>query len=80
MQISYKQVLIEQIKYGVFDTTPTSFLVTPDLTEYEYRIFAGRFQEIAKQDYSKEALPQKHCTKNMWLVKPAAQNQGKTQN
>ena len=61
----------------MFDTTPTSFLVSPNLQEYEFMIFSARFQELAKHDYSREIVPQKHCTKNFWLVKPADQNQGR---
>jgi len=61
----------------VFDTTPTSYLVSPNLQEYEFMTFSARFQELAKHDYSREIVPQKHCIKNFWLVKPADQNQGK---
>lgn len=66
----------EQIKYNVFDTTPTTFLVSPSPSDYEFSLFVMRYNEIARQDFSRETLPQKHCAQNFWLVKPADQNQG----
>ena len=39
--------------------------------------FVYRFKEIAKGGCKKERVPQKHCEENVWLVKPAAMNQGK---
>jgi len=38
--------------------------------------FIKRFSDLALSDglSLKEALPAKHCSKNMWLVKPATLN------
>ena len=36
-----------------------------------------RFKEIHNGGSKKERLPFKHCEDNIWLVKPAALNQGK---
>jgi hypothetical protein len=45
--------------------------------DIEYRQFHIRFNEIQNGFCNKERLPAKHCEKNMWLIKPAALNQGK---
>lgn len=36
-----------------------------------------QFEAISKGTKVKEKLPEKHCKKNIWLVKPANENQGK---
>jgi hypothetical protein len=65
--------------YQVFDTTPTTFVVSSNLDTYEYHQFCKRFQDLAKNDGQsiKERMPPKYCKQNMWLVKPANENQGK---
>ncbi|OMJ86043.1 hypothetical protein SteCoe_12549 [Stentor coeruleus] len=40
-------------------------------------MFINRFNEIGNLHSNKERTPAKHCEKNMWLIKPAALNQGK---
>ena len=63
--------------YTIFDTTPTTFLVLSNCNDPEYFAFVKRFKEIDKDSFKREQLPSKHCTNNMWLIKPAADNQGK---
>ena len=63
--------------YQVYDTIPTSFIITALVEDLEYRQFHIRFSEIQNGYCNKEKLPIKHCEKNMWLIKPAALNQGK---
>jgi hypothetical protein len=65
-----------------FEFTPTTFIVKNarfsqrgDGTEFS--AFLQRFKEISSGQYDKEKLPAKHCTKNMWIVKPAFLNQGR---
>jgi len=36
-----------------------------------------RYKEISLGPAPKEKIHYKHCENNMWLVKPAAMNQGK---
>jgi len=36
-----------------------------------------RFKELVNGGSKKERVPLKHCEDNIWLVKPAAMNQGK---
>lgn len=63
--------------YQVHDTIPTSFIITAQVEDLEYRQFHTRFNDIQNGYCLKEKLPIKHCEKNMWLIKPAALNQGK---
>jgi hypothetical protein len=63
--------------YQVHDTIPTSFIITAQVEDEEFRLLTTRFNEIQNGFYYKEKLPAKHCSKNMWLLKPAALNQGR---
>jgi hypothetical protein len=65
-----------QVNYTIFDSTPTSFLLTAGVDDSEYTNFVTRYRDIVKQSFSKECIPAKHCEANMWLVKPANLNQG----
>lgn len=67
----------KQSNYQVFDTTPTTYLVTLGLAESGINPFINRFKEIAKCNTRKERTPQKHCSENIWLVKPENWNQGR---
>lgn len=61
--------------YTVFDSTPTSFVVNSRLESDQYNQFAKRFSDIEKNTTAfKEKMPQKHCEKNLWLLKPANEN------
>jgi len=62
---------------SIFDSTPTSFLILADCTDSEYQAFVQRFQELEKANYKKERMPNKHCINNTWIIKPAAENQGR---
>lgn len=63
--------------YQVHDTIPTSYIITAQVEDEEFRQMVNRFTEIQNGLATKEKLPAKHCEKNMWLVKPAALNQGR---
>lgn len=47
------------------------------MEDLEYKQFLTRFNDIQNGYSNKESLPFKHCQQNMWLIKPAALNQGK---
>jgi Tubulin-tyrosine ligase family len=66
-----------QYSYQVHDTIATSFIITANYEDMEYQSFLTRFNELANMHSGKERTPGKHCEKNMWLIKPAALNQGK---
>ena len=63
-------------KYNVFNSTPTTYLVNSDCSGQEFFNFMQRYHEIAFGNFSKEKIPQKHCMYNIWIVKPASENQG----
>lgn len=65
-----------QSSYQVHDTIATSFIITANYEDIEYQLFVNRFNEIGMMHSNKERTPAKHCEKNMWLIKPAALNQG----
>jgi hypothetical protein len=60
--------------YTVFDTTPTTFVIARNIEDNAINIFMHRFRELTRGGSNKERVPYKHCTENMWLVKPAAMN------
>ena len=64
-------------KYTVFDTTPTTFVIARNVDDHEINRFMHRFREISRGGSKYERVPLKHCTSNMWLVKPASLNQGR---
>lgn len=66
-----------QSSYQVHDSIATSFIITANYEDTEYQLFINRFNEIGNVRSNKERTPAKHCEKNMWLIKPAALNQGK---
>jgi hypothetical protein len=63
--------------YQIFDTTPTTYLVTLGLADSGLNPFINRFKEISKCNTRKERTPMKHCSENIWLVKPENANQGR---
>jgi hypothetical protein len=63
--------------YSVYDTIPTSFIISAGNEDAEYLAFLAKFKDIAKGSLIKECVPPKHCQKNMWLIKPANMNQGR---
>eukprot|EP00743_Colponemidia_sp_Colp-15_P004635 GILK01004995.1.p1 GENE.GILK01004995.1~~GILK01004995.1.p1 ORF type:complete len:998 (+),score=200.20 GILK01004995.1:113-2995(+) len=64
-------------RYPPYDIIPTSFVISSSVEDHELAQFITRYKSIARGSASQERMPVKHCTKNMWLVKPAALNQGK---
>jgi len=65
-----------EAKYTINDSVPTTFLVTTGCEDNEFYNFTQRFGDFASGNFFKEKIPQKHCLNNIWLVKPAAMNQG----
>ena len=63
--------------YTAFESMSTTFLLTSGVENEEYANFLKRFKEIAKRKFFRERVPQKHCQQNMWIVKPANENQGR---
>ena len=61
--------------YTIFDSTPTTFLISMIGGDSEYLgNFINRYREIEKGMARKERTPLKHCTENIWLVKPENMN------
>jgi hypothetical protein len=67
------------VRYELYDTTPTTFVVSSNLDTYEYNLFVKRFKDIQANNGNvlRENVPAKHCEQNKWIVKPANENQGK---
>ena len=55
----------------------TSYIIEVGNENEEYFYFTQRYKEISQNIYEREHLPGKHCTQNMWLIKPANMNQGR---
>ena len=64
-------------RYTIFESTPTTFIITAGDENQEYDNFIARYKEIAKKQFNKEHIPEKHCQENLWLIKPANLNQGR---
>lgn len=62
--------------YTVHDSIPSTFVVTPDCNDEEYQGFLRHFHDLEKKQHKKEKVPAKHCADNLWMIKPAALNQG----
>lgn len=54
----------------------TTYIVTAGGLNKDYQRFIQRYCELNSKYYLSERMPSKHCQKNIWLVKPSAQNQG----
>lgn len=65
--------------YTIFDSTPTSFVVNSKFETDQWGQFSRRFTDLRAKSMHpiKEKMPQKHCDQNLWLIKPANENQGK---
>eukprot|EP00826_Nyctotherus_ovalis_P045450 TRINITY_DN5036_c0_g1_i27.p1 TRINITY_DN5036_c0_g1~~TRINITY_DN5036_c0_g1_i27.p1 ORF type:complete len:387 (+),score=98.58 TRINITY_DN5036_c0_g1_i27:377-1537(+) len=64
-------------KYTVHDSVPSTFVVLPNCNDAEYQSFLKHFNYLDKKLFRREKVPAKHCGDNIWLIKPAAMNQGK---
>jgi hypothetical protein len=47
--------------YTVFDSTPTTYILTAGFDDKEQFEFLKRFKEIKHRNFLKEKLPAKHC-------------------
>ena len=69
------------IDYNVFDTTPTTFVIERSSTTTvglnEFILLQSKFKDLARGNLVAESLPAKHCSQNIWLVKPASLNRGR---
>ena len=63
--------------YNIHKSIPSTFIALPNCQDAEYQSFIKCFNEIEQGKYKKCKIPSKHCTDNVWLIKPAALNQGK---
>ena len=63
--------------YGVFDTTPTTYIIIAGSEDSNYFSFMKRFKQLLRHQNCSEKMPIKHCQQNLWLVKPANLNQGR---
>lgn len=69
--------------YNIFDSTPTTYILTPVLEGPEYKAFNFSVKSSRNkmtQDgsgYSDVHILSKHCQKGTWLVKPSCMNRGK---
>ena len=76
---SYYQSLDSAVhcSYHAYDSIPTSFIITAACEDLEYHSMVSRYQELQNGGNTKERMPAKHCKENIWLIKPAALNQGR---
>lgn len=58
---------------------PTTFVMSSQYKTTDLYKFIKRFADLSVNEglSLKESVPAKHCTKNMWLLKPATLNQGR---
>lgn len=63
--------------YSVHDTTPSTFIVVPNCNDFEYQNFIKHFHDLEKKTHKESKVPPKHCSENVWMIKPAAMNQGR---
>jgi len=63
--------------YHAYDSMATSFIITAACEDLEYHSMVSRYQELQGGGNTKERMPAKHCKENIWLIKPAALNQGR---
>ena len=64
---------------GLFDTIPTTYILHSQFKTPDQHRFVKRFQDIELNQglCLNESVPEKHCTQNVWLLKPATLNQGR---
>lgn len=67
----------KQSNYSLFDTTPTTYAIARATDDREIANFMHRFRELVTGGSKHERVPVKHCEENLWIVKPAALNQGR---
>ena len=63
--------------YGVFDSMATSFKIKISNVKSCLQRFRGRYIELANKKYENENMPEKHCTENIWVLKPENMNNGR---
>lgn len=64
-------------EYTLFDSTPTTFIIDDAELPGNYLSLLQRYKEISQGIFRRERVPEKHCRRNMWIVKPADLNQGR---
>lgn len=64
-------------KYKIEDSVPTTFIIDVGQGNDDFLNFKKRFKELEAKNYKNERMPSKHCLQNIWILKPANQNQGR---
>ena len=65
------------LKLGCFDATPTTFVCTSNTKDKSWQAFVEHFKDIARKKMKLISIPWKHCSENMWILKPTNSNQGR---
>lgn len=73
----FKEEQAVKQNYTIFNSIPTSFILEPNVENDELYSFFQRYKELSQGSYFREQMPEKHCEKNYWLIKPANMNQGR---
>ena len=68
--------------YSAFDTTPTTFIIEHQTINNsrclnEFNLLSLKFRDISKGNLAGERMPAKHCSANIWVIKPTTWNRGK---
>lgn len=75
------RALYKQRGMNTFDVTPTTFVVRSIDNRREavdgWAAFEKHYRDLSQGKFRGEAVPSKHCRRNMWIVKPAGLNQGR---
>ncbi|CAI2376878.1 unnamed protein product [Moneuplotes crassus] len=71
-----------KMKYNVFDSTPTTFIISPNLDGDDFKMFnhllkSSKPKTSNSPTYRDDAILPKHCESGTWLVKPSCMNRGR---
>jgi hypothetical protein len=77
LKLYYAMGEASQAGYSVFDSTPTSFVLTAGIEDKDFHELVRRCQDIEKGHLFRERMPGKHVGQNIWLLKPVNLNQGR---
>ncbi|KAL4426888.1 hypothetical protein ABPG74_008812 [Tetrahymena malaccensis] len=63
--------------YNVFHSIPATYVLIVGVNGNDQRDFQIKFNEISKSNFKRCTLPEKHCSNNIWILKPDNMSQGK---
>ncbi|KAL4466557.1 hypothetical protein ABPG72_010608 [Tetrahymena utriculariae] len=63
--------------YNVFHSIPATYVLIVGVNSNDQRDFQIKFNEISKSNFKRCTLPEKHCSNNIWILKPDNMSQGK---